>query len=202
MKLTKLSATVAMSVLFLTGCDQAAQAYQPTSSEVDSATRTKLNQDDAELKQALKDAQAKDPTVKDMYYSINDKGEKELNIVREVKDPKTGESSAMSQVWPLLGGMAAGMLISQMMQGGGMRGGYAPSGSYNRSYDDERRRKNTAMSGYAGYTRNNAVRSFTNRSTTSKSKSFFSSSSSSASRSSGAFSSSSSARSSGYSSGG
>lgn len=195
MKFNKLSLAVAMAMgLFLTGCNEAAQTFTPE--QVNSATRTQLNKDDAELKQALADAQAKDPTIKDMYYSINDKGEKELNIVREVKDPKTGESSAMSSVWPLLGGMAAGMLISNMMQGGAMRGGYAPSHSYTRSYADERRRKNSAMSGYSGYVRNNTVRSFS-------SKSYGSGySSSSSTRSAGAFSGSSSARSSGYSAGG
>lgn len=194
MKANKLSLAVAMGMsLFLTGCNEAAETFTPE--QVNSATRTQLNQDDAELKKALAEAQAKDPTIKDMYYSVNDKGEKELNIVREVKDPKTGESNAMSQVWPLLGGMAAGMLISNMMQGGGMRGGYAPSYSYTRSYDDERRRKNAAMSSYSGYVRNNTVRSFTSKSYSSKSYS-------SSTRSAGAFNGASSSRSSSYSSGG
>lgn len=196
MKFNKLSLAVAMGMsLFLTGCNEAAQTFTPE--QINSATRTQLNQDDAELKQALKDAQAKDPTIKDMYYSVNEKGEKELNIIREVKDPKTGESMASSAVWPLLGGMAAGMLISNMMQGGAMRGGYAPSYNYTRSYADERRRKNAAMSSYSGYVRNNTVRSFNSKSYGSSYKS-----SSSSTRSAGVFSGSSSARSSGYSAGG
>lgn len=194
MKHAKLALAVALPAVMLVGCNDET-TYTPSTAEIDSATRSQINKDDAELKEALAAAKAKDPSVKDVYYSVNEKGEKELNIVREVKDPVTGESKASSDIFPLLGGMAAGMLIGNMMNsGGGYRPGYAPSSSYTRSYDDERRRKNAATSAYAGSVRSSAV------SRLSAAKPI--SSMSSSTRSSGAFKSSSSSRSSSYSSGG
>lgn len=197
MKLSKLAIAIGASVsLLLAGCD-APTTYTPE--QVNSATRTTLNQEDTELKQALAEARAKDPSVKDMYYSVNDKGEKELNIIREVKDPVTGQTNASSDIWPVLAGAGVGMIVGNMLAGGGYNKG-APLYSKTRSYEDERRRKNEVAAGYAGYVRSNTVRSFTSKSNSYKPSW---SSNTSSSRVSGAFSSSgSSARASSYSGGG
>jgi len=195
MKKLAVAAVIPTLALALVGCDETSTV---TPQQIDSATRTQLNQDDAELKQALADAKAKDPSITDMYYSVNDKGEKELNVVREVKDPKTGESMASSSVWPLLGGMAAGMLVANMFNSsGGYNSAYRPSYSYTRSYDDERKRRGAATAGYAGYVRSNTMRTYSSSYNSNKS-----SFSSSPTRKSAAFSGSSSSRSSSYSSGG
>ncbi|AXF53076.1 MAG: integral membrane protein [Caudoviricetes sp.] len=193
MKVTNITAAtiVGLSALMLTGCESEADKQ----SNINAATRSALNSDDAELKKALADAQAKDPSVKDVYYSVDENGQRQLNIVREVKDPKTGESSMMNDMLPLLGGMAAGMLIANAMSaGGGFNRGYQPSRSYS-SQAEYRRKKNYATSGYAGYVRSNTSKGYAKNPSAYKATNV-------AGRHSGAFSSSSSARSSGYSAGG
>lgn len=178
----------------LVGCEAEPDPASTAADEadIDSAARQKLNEEEAELKTELTKAQEKDPTIKDMYYSVDDEGNKQLNIVRETKDPKTGESQAHSDVMPLVTGMALGMLMGNMMNShGGYNTGYAPRSSNSYSMSDERRRKNTAMGGYAAYTRTSTARSYVSSRPTSAYSS----------RSSGVFSSSSSARSSGYSGG-
>lgn len=177
--------------VFLAGCDESEADKQ---ANIDAATRSALNSDDAELKKALADAQAKDPSIKDVYYSVDENGQRQLNIVREVKDPKTGETSMMNDMLPLIGGMAAGMLIANMMNSGGGYRGVQPSRSYS-SQAEYRRKKNYAASGYAGHVRQNTTRGYAKNPSAYKSTNV-------AGRSAGAFSSSSSARSSGYSAGG
>jgi hypothetical protein len=191
MKLTHaLALPLVATTLFLTGCEDESTKQ----ANIDSATRSALNSDDAELKDALRQAQAKDPSVKDVYYSVDENGQKQLNIVREVKDPKTGETSMMNDMLPLMAGMAAGaLLMSALSPGGGFNRGYQPTRSYS-SYSEYRRKKNSATSGYAGYVRQSTSRGYAKNPSAYKSTNV--------SRSSGAFSSSSSARSSGYSAGG
>ena len=194
MKFSKLAVAVGASLsVMLAGCDSPT-TYTPE--QVNSETRQVMGKEEQELKQALADAKAKDPTIRDMYYSVNDKGERELNIIREVKDPQTGQTAANNTVMPLLGGMAAGMLIGNMMNGGGFGGGYKPSYSYTRSYEDERRRKNSVTSAYTSHVRSNTVKSFQSKGYSKPSAS------SSSTRSTSVFRSGNSTRSAGYSSGG
>ncbi|ANA49229.1 hypothetical protein PMW_104 [Pseudomonas phage phiPMW] len=189
MKLAKLALAVTLGSV-LVGCEEP----QPTQADLDSHAREVLNKDDAELKQALKEAQAKDPTIKDMYYTVDENGEKQMVIVRETVDPKTGQSSFSDSVLPMLGGMAAGALIASMFNSsGGYNRGYAPAPRSYYSQSDYRRKKNASVSAYAGSVRSRAA-------TTIKSSPTWKATS--ASRSSGAFAGSGSARSSGYSSGG
>lgn len=178
----------------LVGCEAEPNPADTAADEadIDSQARQKLNAEETELKEELKKAQAKDPTIKDMYYSVDDAGNKQLNIVRETKDPKTGESTAHSDVMPLITGMALGMMMGNMMNaGGGYNSGYGPRHSSSYSMSDERRRKNMATSSYVSSVRSSTARSYVS----SRPSSAYSS------RSSGALSSSSSARSSGYSGG-
>lgn len=187
-------AMAAILATSLVGCEAEPDPAETAADEadIDSAARQKLNADEAELKTELTKAQEKDPTIKDMYYSVDDDGNKVLNIVRETKDPQTGESKAHSDVMPLVTGMALGMLMGNMMNNhGGYNPGYAPMRSNSYSYNDERRRKNMAMGSYATYTRSSTARSYVSSRPTSAYSA----------RSSGVFSSSSSARSSGYSGG-
>ena len=179
----------------LAGCEAEPNPEDTAADEadIDSQARQKLNEEEAELKEELKKAQEKDPTIKDMYYSVDDAGNKQLNIVRETKDPKTGESTAHSDVMPLVTGMALGMLMGNMMNsGGGYNPGYRPSHTNTYSTSDERRRKNMATSSYVSSVRSTTARSYVS----SRPSSAYSM------RSSGALSGGSSARAGGYSAGG
>lgn len=211
MKFTKLAlaSAVALSALALTGCqeeqDPDLTAKPPVSdADVDSVTRAAIAKDERELKEELAKAQAKDPSVKDMYYKTDEQGNKEVVIVREVVDKATGQTSMMESVFPMMAGMMLGqMMASSMMmnamamsQMGNHNSGYGRHQSY--SSQQYRQRKNMATSAYASSMRSNTQRSM-NSARYSGSRS---SASSLSSRSSGAFSSSSSARSSGYSAGG
>lgn len=191
-----LGLVIAMSMpLFLAGCEPAEdpQATAADEADIDSQTRTKLNQEEAELKEELKKAQEKDPSIKDLYYSIDDNGNKVLNIVRETKDPATGQAQAHNDMMPLVTGMALGMLMSNMMNPmGGYNPGYRPMSSNTYPMTDQRRRKNVATGGYAGAVRASTARTYVSSRPTS----------SYSTRSTGALSSSSSARAGGYSAGG
>lgn len=179
----------------LAGCEVEPDPLETAADEadIDSQARQKLNAEEAELKEELAKAQAKDPSIKDMYYSVDGDGNKVLNIIRETKDPSTGEVKAHNDIMPLVTGMALGMLMSNMMNPmGGYNQGYRPIYSNSYSRDEERRRKNVATSGYAGFVRSSTAKTYIS----SRPSSAYST------RSSGVFSSSSSARTGGYSAGG
>jgi len=208
MKFTKLAlaTAVSFSMISIAGCNEVEdpdlQVKAPaTAAEIDSATRTAIANDERELKEELAKLQAKDPAVKDMYYKMDEQGQKEVVIVREVVDKTTGQSSMMESVFPMMAGMMLGqMMASSMMmsamamaQMGNYNSGYGRHQSYNSQ--QYRARKNMATSSYAGGMRSNTQKSMNTIKPMSRASSV-------SSRSSGAFSSSSSARSSGYSAGG
>lgn len=187
----------------LAGCQEEQRSFESLDfrdqSEIDSQARSAVASEQAELAAELEKAKAADPTIKDAYYSVNDEGEKQLNIVHENEQ---GEPT--STVWPLLGGLAAGALLANMINMGGVNNYsnyHRPVYVYHRSYDEERKRKNYATSGYIASKRAYVVRSYKPRYTSAPaSKSYSSTSVSSTSK--GVFSSGSSARSGGYSFGG
>ncbi|MND52999.1 hypothetical protein D3C80_440240 [compost metagenome] len=181
----------------LTGCSEDFENPADTAADnadIDSQTRTKMASEERELKEELKKLQDKDPSVKDMYYSYNDKGEKQVNVVREVKDEKTGESKMAETVIPMMAGMMLGQMMANNMMMTAMM--MSNSGGYNNtryySQSEQRKRRNTAVAGYATGTRNSVSRSFVS----SRPSSAFST------RSTGALSGGSSARAGGYSAGG
>lgn len=187
----------------LSGCEQTedpavvAAETAADEAEIDSAARTKLAAEEAELKDELTKAQAKDPSIKDMYYGTDENGNKVLHVIRELpaepgKPPQTHDSAM-----PMMQGMLLGMLMSNMMNNnyGNYSRQYGGNGNYSsRSYNssDARRQRNVATGGYSSAVRNNVSRSYVS----SRPSSAYSS------RSSGALSGGSSARSGGYSAGG
>ncbi|MFK4132457.1 hypothetical protein ACI2KR_09280 [Pseudomonas luteola] len=112
------------------------------------ATRSQLATDEKELKKALADIQKTDPSVKDVYYGVDAQGHREIHVVRENAESQSGVSD---MVWPLLGGMAAGAFIGNMMNSGGVSkfAAHQPPASYSQ-YDEQERRKrrNGASSAY------------------------------------------------------
>jgi len=116
-----LLAAGAAALALLGGCDDSGAYPDEEKAYVDEqaseATRKQMAADQEDAQAALRELQSKDPSVKDVYYSVNEKGEKVLNVVREEAD---GTSS--NSIWPMVGGAALGAL-----------GGYALAKSMNQS---------------------------------------------------------------------
>lgn len=149
----------------MAGCQEEQRSFESLDlrdqSEIDSQARSMVAQEQAALAAELEKAKASDPSIKDAYYSVNENGEKQLHIVHE---NEKGEPT--STVWPMLGGLAAGALLANMINMGGVNN-YAsyhrPAYVYHRSYEEERKRKNYATSGYVASTRSYVVKSYTPR---------------------------------------
>ena len=195
-KYTALALAVSLGTLTLAGCDDVEDpsATQADNADIDSQARLKVANDDAELKAELAKAQEKDPSIKDMYYTMDENGNKTLHIVRVEKDEQ-GNEQARDHSVGMAQGMLLGMIMGQLMSNPMGRGynymSYPPQ-SY--PYSQYRQRKNTAVSSYVAGTRRSVARSYVS----SRPSSAYAISS----RSSGAFHSSGSARSGGYSAGG
>jgi len=189
LKFAGLAGALAFSTIFLTGCEaENPEETAKDEADIDANTRAALNQDEVELKEELAKAQAKDPSIKDMYYGVDDDGNKVLNVIREVKDPATGAMQAQ-QTSSMMNGMVLGMLMGHMMSNN-FNGGGMSSRSYPMS--ESRNYRNQATSRYSSATRSTMARSYVSARP----------SSAYSTRSAGALSSSSSARSGGYSAGG
>lgn len=201
---------VATSVL-LSGCGSGhepdeVEVREYVDGEVKTQVQSKLAHDEVELKTQLEELKKTDPAVKDMYYSVDDKGEKSLHIVKEEEPTSSSIPSTVraapqvtNSVWPILGGVATGALVSQMINAGGMNRyaqSHPPASRDMYSQEDNRKKKNESSAGYSGFLFN-SVHSSVASSPTLRSQV----SSAYSSRSSGVFSSSSSARSGGFSSG-
>lgn len=110
-------------------------------------SRAQLSAESTELKAELARLQAADPSVKDLYYGVDEAGNRVLHVVRE-----TPNATAESSIWPLVGGMAIGALIGSMISSGGVNN-YArqhpptrTSSYYSR--EDERRQRNSTTARY------------------------------------------------------
>uniref|UniRef100_A0AB39CDT6 Lipoprotein n=1 Tax=Pseudomonas phage HRDY3 TaxID=3236930 RepID=A0AB39CDT6_9VIRU len=153
-----LLAGAAAALALLGGCDDSQSAYPDeeqayVDEQAGDATRKQMAADQEDAQAALRELQAKDPSVKDVYYSVNEKGEKVLNVVREEAD---GTSS--NSVWPMVAGAGLGALgglaMAKMMNQNGGYSNYqqqhAPQYSQRCDNRDERRRCRNG--GSAAYT--------------------------------------------------
>jgi hypothetical protein len=165
----KLIVLAALAATALVGCDDGSPSAEEEKAYVDdtagSQTREQLAADEKDLADTLKELQSKDPTVKDVYFSYDENGNKVLHVVREEANGKNNDS-----VWPMVGaaaaGMAGGYLLAKAMNSSG---GYQQYQQANRPlstqhYDEDERRKkrNYAGSAYNAALLNNnrsAVRS-------------------------------------------
>ncbi|MCO6704761.1 hypothetical protein [Streptomyces sp. CHB9.2] len=133
----------------LTGCEPAQPSADEERAYVEDEAQKQVRQtlasDEEDRKKTLAELQSKDPSVKDVYFSYNEKGEKQVHIVKETADGQNSDT-----VWPLLGGMAAGyMLASAMNSMGGMNAysqRYQPVGRSTYAEDERRRRMNSVSS--------------------------------------------------------
>ncbi|MND14922.1 hypothetical protein D3C81_237570 [compost metagenome] len=133
----------------LTGCEPAEPSADEEKAYVDDEAAKQVRQtlasDEEDRKKTLAELQSKDPAIKDVYYTYNEKGEKEIHIVKETANGQNSDS-----IWPLVGGMATGYLLAQAINGmGGMNNysqRYKPSGYSSYAEDERRRRMNSASS--------------------------------------------------------
>ncbi|TWH63915.1 hypothetical protein LX59_02979 [Azomonas agilis] len=154
---------LAATAVSLTGCqneDSPANTSTPSNSATSAETRAQLSAESTELKAELARLQAADPSVKDVYYGVDEAGNRVLHVVRD-----QGNEQSQSSIWPLVAGMAAGALIGHMISAGGVNN-YArqnPPLRTNSYYsrEDERRQRNMATSSYNNSLQQNAQRAAT-----------------------------------------
>lgn len=185
MKPTLSHLALAIALAAMVGCeDQEARDRAALQAEMDAMAggqvQQQLNSEEAELKKYLGQMQAQDPKIKDLYYSVDANGQKQLHVVREKEEEQPVEmipaevpSSAIAAgvapqptqqaspssgvndfVWGLAGGMTAAMLVNSFMNNGGMSGmtrSYPPSFSSYYYEEERRKRRNMATSGYVSY---------------------------------------------------
>lgn len=144
------------SILLLQGCDS---ERPPSDDEIlkyidqraAELNQKQLNSESAELEQIKKQLQEKDPSVTDVYYTY-DGEQKQLHVVSS-----KGETEETSNfVWPLVGGLAAGYLVGQMLSAGSVSNyaSHNPPARYN-SYPSAahwRRKADEDKRHYSGYT--------------------------------------------------
>lgn len=123
MKLTKLFTGLAamFATVSIVGCAESVSEDQA----INKIASDKMNKDAQELAKLKAKLKEEDPTVVDVVKSVDSQGREEIKIVR--KDSDTGDMLVAAMV-----GMTAGMLMSQMMNGG-MNRGY--------DYDSDGRKK-------------------------------------------------------------
>lgn len=144
------------SVLLLQGC---AEETPPSDAEIlkyidqraTELNQKQLNSESAELEQIKKQLQEKDPSVTDVYYTYEG-DEKQLHVVSS-KNGEDGETSDF--VWPLVGGLAAGYLVGQMLSSGSVSNyaNHNPPARYNNypSAAHWRHKAEEDKQHYAGY---------------------------------------------------
>ena len=151
----KVVALAAASVVLLAGCDDSSAPYQDeeqayVDEQAGASTRQQLQNDEQDRQQALKELQSKDPTVKDVYFTMDENGQKQMHVVREEANGQNSDS-----VWPLVGGVAAGALGGYLLaKTMNQNGGYQHYQQQNRplttqQYDEDERKKRRAGAGAA-----------------------------------------------------
>lgn len=108
---TSLAALIASSLIGCVPADDNAEFDSYVRQEAAKLATQKQELDKRELELALREAKLKDPTIKDMYYSVDDRGERQLNVVHQSADNNDG----METFTYALMGAAAGMFMSNMM---------------------------------------------------------------------------------------
>lgn len=134
MLMNKILPFILMGSVFLAGCDQSTSyqgnTSQPLPFEV-AKHEAPLSDEQVELQNMLKEMQAKDPSIVDAYYSVNENGEKYLTVVQEDPNATTesGGSGLSTFMWAMAGGLAANALFNAFSSGGmkGMVNSHKPS---------------------------------------------------------------------------
>lgn len=144
--------SIAAVAALLSGCDHAPDAEEEAQYLQEATTKeynTQQMNDATDLKQTLAELQKKDPTVKDVFFGVDEKGNKELHVVHEdEKDPQQYHESSFP-----MGGFISGYLMAQMFNNnGGYHNSYSnfasPSKSLTYREEDKKKNKSVVTSGY------------------------------------------------------
>jgi hypothetical protein len=157
MKRSVLILTTASAVSLLSACDNSTHTPPKPVAEISTSMEsvappiqsqevTQLRAENDDLRNELAQLQATDPSVKDMYYGVDENNDRVVHVVREEASGQT------SMVWPLLGGMAAGALVTKMISNGGVSNyaSHYPPAHYQSYYsrEDERAERNRTYENY------------------------------------------------------
>jgi len=155
----------------LAGCDDKPYADEEQAyvdEQAGAITRKQMGDDEQDRMAALKELQAQDPTVKDVYFSVDENGQKQMHVVREEANGKNSDS-----VWPMVAsagaGALGGYLLAKAITGSGGVQQYGqqhrPLSTQQYDEDERKRRRGAAGAGYNSWMMNqnrSAVRSSPN----------------------------------------
>ena len=161
----------AAALAVIAGCDDKPYADEEQAyvdEQAGAATRKQMGDEETDRMQALKELQAQDPTVKDVYYSVDENGNKQMHVVRETADGKNSDS-----VWPMVAsagaGALGGYLLAKAITGAGGVNNYSqqhrPLTTQQYDEDERKKRRGSAGAGYNAWMMNqnrSAVRSAPN----------------------------------------
>lgn len=138
----------------LVGCEQGHTEAELDLAEQKAVAKALLeqnNQDNQELKEFIASAKEKDPSIVDAYYSVNDDGEKVINVVRDSGE-KDSEGFSMLETAGLAvaGGLAGAALANALIPNNPPQNYYQTRSAYyaKESPEEERRRRGLAYYNY------------------------------------------------------
>lgn len=178
-----ISYAVLFSAVLLTGCNNEYEAPKNSSlhsSNVNSSSLNSNNQtyqptyesaEDKELKEILAKMKAQDPSIVDAYFSVDENGEKMLNLVKKDENAPvdnvagTGSNSSSSEgsgssalstfMWSMAGGFAASMLYDSFTKNKGnmsaVTSQYKPSATGRSSFAAYNATKQASVKNYQAY---------------------------------------------------
>lgn len=147
--------TAAISSLALIGCEHS-EPSPPTIDDLvhKEATKASLeqsNREQQELKEFLAAARERDPSVVDAYYSVDEKGNKVINLVRNTGEKDDSGMGVLETVgMAMVGGMVGSMLANALVPNNPPSNYYRNNSAYYRrmNEDDERRYRGGAVAAY------------------------------------------------------
>lgn len=156
--MSKKVVVLASALALLAGCDSSDATYPDeeqayVDEQAGAQTRQQLAEDEKDRQAALKELQAQDPSVKDVYFTLDENGKKQMHVVREEANGQSSDS-----VWPMVASAGAGalggyLLAKAMTSSGGVsqyQQQHQPLQTTQCDNRDERRRcRNSNTAGYA-----------------------------------------------------
>lgn len=172
-----ISYAMIFSAIFMVGCEQ--KEYQtPSERGVSNSTPTQTQTtapnsqayqavsetaEDKELKDMVAKMKAQDPSIVDAYYSVDEAGQKVLNLVKEeagsvvdaagnVVEQATSGSGLSTFMWAMAGGLTASALFNAFNKNKGnmaaVNSQYRPMDTKRGTYSSYQAQKQSAVSNY------------------------------------------------------
>ncbi len=157
------------SAVFMVGCDQSSEYKAPIGSSLEKTVTTQSGssqyqstyetEDEKELKTIVEKMKSQDPTIVDAYYSVDEQGQKILNVVKQDETSSDsgntsadGSSGLSTFMWAMAGGLTANMLYNAFTSNKGnmsaVSNQYRPMGTTRSSYSQYTANKQSSVSKY------------------------------------------------------